>query len=217
MKFIDFPAIGIYIMVAEAECDLPFFTIDLDNFGCHFIHHLEFVFEFGLLVKTSLADVDQPFDSSLQLDEDAEVCNLADLPNCRIANRKSARNLVVPWIVLELLIPERQSLLFLINPQDHGLYLLSLLEEFRGMLDVFGPRHVGNVNQSVDTLFKSDECAKVGKTLDLSFDTRADCVFSFHHIPGVRSSLLHAERDLSAGGIHVEYCRFNLIPDGYDS
>jgi hypothetical protein len=37
MVFIDRSAIRIYLMIAQTERNLPFFTIDLDDLGRHFI------------------------------------------------------------------------------------------------------------------------------------------------------------------------------------
>ena len=63
MIFIDRSAVGIHLMIAQTECDLPFLTIDLDDLGRHFILQLEFFFKLGLLIETSLANMNQSFDS----------------------------------------------------------------------------------------------------------------------------------------------------------
>src|SRR5258706_15681018 len=72
------------------------------------------------------------------------------------------------------------------------------------MLDLFGPRNVGNVNEAVDALFKFYKRAKIGKITHLADDLGADRVFEIDGVPWVFLELFHAKADAILDGINAE-------------
>ena len=100
---------------------------------------------------------------------------------------------VCPGVFLHLLEAQGDALLFLIDAEDDRLDVFALLEHFRRVADLLGPRQVGDVQQAVDAFFDLDERAVVGDVADLALDHRAGRIFLGHAFPGVLLDLLHAE------------------------
>src|SRR5262249_4721185 len=75
------------------------------------------------------------------------------------------------------------------------------------------PRHVRDVDQTVDVLFDLDERAELGQVADLPFDARADRILLGQLVPRVRFDLLEAERDAPRCGIDAEHHRIDAVAD----
>lgn len=78
MIFVYLFAVRIELMVAKAERDLAFFPINLNDLGGHAVLKLELLFKFGLRLNAGLTNVDQPFDSAIQFNENSKISDLAD-------------------------------------------------------------------------------------------------------------------------------------------
>src|SRR5688572_8541848 len=75
------------------------------------------------------------------------------------------------------------------------------------MLHTLRPRHVGDVNQSVDARLDFHESSEAGQVAHLSVETRADWILLRQHHPRILLRLLHAERDLLLVRIDLEHDR----------
>src|SRR5205823_3511731 len=113
-----------------------------------------------------LADVNEPFDAGLELDESAVVGDRNHLATNASADRILLGD-ILPRIALELLQAKRDALAIPIDVQDFDFELLTDVNHLGWMLNA-PVRHVGDVEQSVDAA-EIDECAEVGDVLDHSF------------------------------------------------
>ena len=84
------------------------------------------------------------------------------------------------------------------------------------MLHPLGPRHIGDVDQSVDAGLDFDEGAEAGEVADLTGNLGPNRVFERQDHPGILLGLLHAERDLLIALIDLEHDGFNGFPDAHD-
>ena len=64
---------------------------------------------------------------------------------------------VVPRVVLKLLVPERETTVFLVDVKHDNVDLCANLCELRGMLYLLGPAEVANVNQAVNAFLQLNE------------------------------------------------------------
>src|SRR5262249_54952406 len=109
-----------------------------------------------------LRDVDEPLHPVLDLDEGAVVGQADDLSaDARLHGILGGRGL--PRIVLQLLEAERDPLALAVELQDDHVDLVADLELLGGMADP-APRHVGDVEQSVDAA-EVDERSVLGEVL----------------------------------------------------
>ena len=115
------------------------------------------------LAPRHLADVDQPFDARLELDERAVVGQADDLPAHARADRIALHH-VRPRVGDQLLVAERHPLGRRVVLEHDHVDLVVDLEQLGRMPDA-APRHVGDVEEAVDTA-EVDERAVVGDVLD---------------------------------------------------
>ena len=115
------------------------------------------------LAPRHLADVDQPLDARLELDERAVVGQADHLAADARADRIALDD-VRPRIVHQLLVAERDALGRRVVLQHDDVDLVVDLEELGRVRDP-APRHVGDVQQAVDAA-EVDEGAVVGDVLD---------------------------------------------------
>ena len=111
---------------------------------------------------THLADVNQAFDTGLQFDKCAVVCDADDFALQPRTHRVLLGD-VLPRILLQLLHTERNSLALPIDIEDLHLDVLADIYNLRRVRDA-AVTHVGNVEQSVHAT-KVDERTKVGDVL----------------------------------------------------
>ena len=81
------------------------------------------------------------------------------------------------------------------------------------MADLLRPRHVRNVQQTVDAFFEFDERTVVGQVADLSVDLFSDRVLVFDLVPRVVLSLLHTQRHLFATFVDAQNCDVDFVAD----
>src|SRR5881392_1338189 len=121
-----------------------------------------------------------------------------------------------PRILLRLLQAQRDALVLGVHVQDQHLDLVALLHDLGGMLYALGPRHVGDVDQAVDAGLDLHERSERREVAHLAFDAHADGVLLRQRHPGIFLGLLHAERDLLFGLVHLEHHRFDRLADRHD-
>src|SRR6202044_623670 len=100
----------------------------------------------------------------------AEVEDLEDLAIDDLAGREVVRD-AVPRIGDELLDTERDLRLVAvagIDVEQHGLDLVTLLEQLRRVLHALGPAPVPDVDQAVNALFDLHEDAEVGDVANVA-------------------------------------------------
>ena len=108
---------------------------------------------------------------------------------------------------------EADSLLLLVDFDDHAANHLALLEDLVGVGDLLGPGDVRDVEQTVDARLDLDERAVVGEVPDRAFDDRAGGVLLGDEFPGVDLDLLHAQGDLELLLVDVKDDDFDLVTD----
>ena len=101
----------------------------------------------------------QPFDAGLELHERAEVRHSRDAARAHLAHLIGGTHRT-PWIVHELLQPERDLLRRVVHTQDlHG-DLIAGRDDLVGVRDA-RPSHFGDVEQALDAAAQVDEGAEI--------------------------------------------------------
>src|SRR3954449_9217895 len=121
-----------------------------------------------------------------------------------------------PGIFLGLLESQGDPLVLGIDVEDHDIHRIALLDHLRRMLHPLGPGHVGDVDQAVDSGLDFDEGAEAGQVANLAVDPGAHRVLERQHHPGILLRLLHSERDLLLGLVHLQHHRFDGFTDAHD-
>src|SRR5256885_4148920 len=140
-----------------------------------------------------LRDVQEAVHAGLQLDERAEVREPHHLAGDARAHRKALGDRR-PRVGLDLLEPEGDPLVLLVDVEDLRLEVLPLLEDLRRMADAARPGHVGDVQEAVHAGLELDERAEVGQVAHLARDARPGVVALLDRRPRVGLDLLHPER-----------------------
>src|SRR6266403_2175157 len=161
-----------------------------------------------LLGPVQVGDVHQAVDVLLHLDEEAEVGDALDAA-AELRAHRVVHTHQLPGVRLGLLEPERDAAVGGVDVEHLDLDLLPHLEHLRGMRHALGPRHLGDVDQSLDAPLDLDEGAVVGEADDLAADARVDRQALGDGRPRIGHDLLHAERgalaleDRPPGNHHV--------------
>ena len=153
----------------------------------------------------------ETFQAIFKFDEDAEVGDLGDGSLDNHSRAICTWNRFNPRIFRQLLDAKTNALLLLIDFDDHALDLVALLKGFVWMRDFLGPRHVRDVQQSVDASFDLDERAIVGEISDFTGDDRSKWIMLCNKIPWIHFALLHAERDFQFVLVEVENDNIDLL------
>ena len=80
-----------------------------------------------------------------------------------------------------------------------------------GVFAGFAPGQVGQMHQTVDTTFQTDEDAKVGQGLDLTTDLVTLLVVDGEIVPRVGHALLHAQGDTATVFVDLKNHHFNFV------
>jgi hypothetical protein len=155
-------------------------------------------------------DVEQPVDARLQLDEGAEVRQVAHAPGDPVADRVPLVDRG-PRIRLDLLHAERDALGGLVHVEHHHVDLVADVHDLRRMADATGPRHLGHVDQPFHARLELDEGPVVGEAHHAAAHLRARRVLGLDDLPRVRRLLLVAERHASALAVEVKDNDLDLI------
>ena len=133
-----------------------------------------------------------------------------DLPLDVLAEEVAARHRA-PGILAELLDAQREALAQLVDLEDLGLDIVTLLVALGWVTDPLAPGQVADVDQPVDAVLDAHEDAEVGDVADLALEHRADRVLLLDEIPGVVLELLHAEADALLLQVDVQDDRLDLL------
>ena len=117
----------------------------------------------------------------------------------------------VPGIGLSLLHTQGDLLLLVVVLEDNHGDLIAGVQHLRGMVDPACPGHLGDVDQTLDTIFKLHEGA-VGHDVDhLALHALVDRVTLFHAIPGRGRLLLDAEGNTFALEVDSQNLDLDLL------
>ena len=148
--------------------------------------------------------MEQALEIVLERDEHAEVGDLGDLALEVGAHEVSVGDVVLPRVLGELLHAESHALLLLVDGEDDRLDDVALLDHLLRVADLACPRHVADVQQTIDAFLDLDEGAVVGEVAHPATNDRADRVLVLDQVPRVVLDLLHAEGDLLLLRVDVE-------------
>jgi len=158
-----------------------------------------------LLGPGHFRDVDKPLDPGFQLHEGAVVGDVGDAAAMHRPDRELFLHRV-PGIGLQLLHAEADAVGFLVDLDDLDLDGLADRQDFRRMVDP-APRHVGDVQQAVDTA-EIDERAVFGDVLHDAVD-RVALGQAADHLGALFGAAFFQDRaarhhDVAAAAIHLE-------------
>ena len=174
---------------------------------------LEVVGRVAHLVRPGqVRDVAEAVDITADVDEDAEVGDVADLTLDLRADRVLLRE-DVPRVALELLHAQRDALALEIDLEDDRLNLVADAHHLRGVLDALGPAHLRDVDHALDALLELDEAAVVRHGDDGTADALTDVVTLVHGLPRILGDLLEAEADPLALGVVAQHLDAHVVAD----
>ena len=139
-----------------------------------------------------IRDVYQAVDPCLDFDECAERGEVSDHSGQLRARRVFGRQ-SKPRILFDLFHPERDLLVLHIHLQHHRLNLVADIHELGRVPNVARPRHLGDMNEALDTLLQLDEGSVVGDRHHLSTHPGTHRVLLVDVGPGVGQKLLEAQ------------------------
>lgn len=187
------PGIVLELLVAEAETTVA--LVDLEHLHLDVVADLrELAGVFDLLGPAEVGDVDQAVNALLDLDEHAEVSEVAHLGGVAAADGVFLLD-VLPGILLELLEAEAHLALLAVERQNHGLDLVAGLEEVLRAAEVLAPAHLADVDEAFDAGLNLDERTVVGHYHYAALDVVAHLEVGVEVVPGMGHELLDAERD----------------------
>src|ERR1051326_8030044 len=187
--------------------------IDIENHGLHdlsLFQHLGRMFHaFG---PRQVGNVNQPVDTLFDFDKCAEIRHITDTA---LHYRADAVALINggPGIGFELFQPERDAALFGMNLEHHGLYLITGLDHFGGMLHPPGPGHLADMDEAFHACFELDKRSVIGDVDHSPDHSAVDPITLRHRFPRVRIELLDAQRDALPAAIELQHLDGDLIPD----
>src|SRR5256884_2484446 len=196
----------------QREPDAPLVGIDADREQRELVTDADQLVGPGDRSIRHLRDVQEAVHAGLELDERAEVREPAALAGDARAHRVALGDRR-PRVGLDLLEPEGDPLVLLVDVEDLRLDLLPLLENFRRVADAAGPGHVGDVQEAIHAGLELDERAEVGQVAYLPRDPRPRAVALLDRRPRVGLDLFHAERDALRGAVDVEHDHVHLVAD----
>ena len=98
VELIDLAPIGIHLVIAQAERNFPLIAIHLDDLRRDVVTRLELLFHANVRIESDFADMNQTLDIAIELDEESEIGDLADLAGNAIADPILVGNLLFPRI-----------------------------------------------------------------------------------------------------------------------
>src|SRR5262249_52916914 len=99
---------------------------------------------------------------------------------------------LLPNVGLQLLDSERQPMVVTVDVQNHCFDALTFLQNFRRMLDA-PRRDIGDMDETVNSLFNFDERTEIGQVSDTAGDHRTYRVALGQRRPWIRLGLLESE------------------------
>src|SRR5918995_6828245 len=177
-----------------------------------FLHRLTGVLDVG---NTELRHRNEALDIVAEVDHDTLVHQAY-----RAAPKLHADGIgladLEPGILFSLLQPERDPLVLRVDVEDHHVNRVALLHHLGWMLYALGPGHVRDVDQSIDAGLDLHEGTEAGQVPSLAVDAGANWILERQHHPRILLRLLHPQRDLLFGFVHLEHHGLDRLPDADD-
>ncbi len=159
-----------------------------------------------------VGDVNETVDALLELDEGAEVRQVADLARDAAADGVLLGD-ALPGIGKRVLERKRDAPGLGIDVGDDGLDRVARRHDLGGILDLLGPRHLGHVDEALDAVLELHEGAVIGDVRDAAGDARARRILLRNVGPGIFRELLGAERDALGLAVELENDDVDLVAD----
>jgi hypothetical protein len=164
------------------------------------------------LSPRQVGHVHQAVDALFDFHEDTEVGDVAD----DALDHGSGRILFLERgerVRLELLHAEADPVLRRIDIQHHGLDGVADGQHLRRVLHPAGPRHLGDVDETLDALLDLDEGAVVLERHDLAAHHGSGRVLHLGVGPRIFHHLLEAKRHALGLGVELEHLDPDMIAD----
>src|SRR5581483_3353073 len=200
----------------DAERDALLLDIDVENLGADLVAAI--VVLDRLLagnVPVEVGEVDHAVDIAVEADEEAELGLVLDLALDDGIDRVALGE-GLPRIGERLLEAKRDAPLHRVYFEDHHLHFLAGGDDLAGVDVLLGPRHFGDVDETLDARLQFDEGAVVGDVGDAALELHADRVFRLDALPGIGFELLHAERDAVGLVVHPDDLHADRLADRQD-
>ena len=205
------PDVGLQLLDAQGEAAV--LRLDAENDGLYLFAFLDdFRGVLDALGPAQVGDVDEAVDAVFDLDEGAEVGEVADAALDNGAGGVFVAE-ALPGVLEELLHAERDAAIGGIDAENNGVDLVAGLDELGGMLEALGPGHLREVNQAFDALLELDKRAVVGDRKNAAVDLGADGITLRGVEPGIGRQLLEAERDALLVLVELENLDLNFVGD----
>ena len=191
--FEDFPWVFFQLLVSEAHAAILLVEFEHDNFDfVPYVAKLRGVLD--LLGPAEVRDVHQTVDAFFQLDEEAEVGEVAHRAFLLGLHRVTDFD-VGPWILRELLEAERHLAPFAVDAQNHAFDFVVDLQEVLRAAQVLRPRDFADVEKTLHTWRDFHKGSIIGHDHHAALDLGAFDQVLGECVPWVRRELLHAQGD----------------------
>ena len=122
----------------------------------------------------------------------------------------------IPRIFFQLLVTQAQATVFLVDVEYLYFDRRTDLSYFARVLDLLGPREVGDMNQPFYAFFDFHKGSEVGEVANGSGMGAAHRVFHFNVFPWIGLQLFHAERHLAVFAVEGKNHCFYLFTHGHE-
>ena len=207
---------GVFGKLLQTKGDLPVFRVDVQNDG---FDHFALLQNFGRMIDLAgpghIGDMDKAVDAVFQFHKGAVNGEVAD----------HAFDLAADWITLvdgfpriavRLTETEGDLLVVSVDGEDGRLDDVADLDEFRRMIDLAGPRELGDVDEAFQAFFQFHESAVRQQIDDFAFHDGAGRILLIDIQPGVRGHLLDAEGNAFLIVIDADDHNVDLFADFQD-
>ncbi len=117
----------------------------------------------------------------------------------------------VPGVGLGLLHTQGDLLLLVVELEHNHGNLVAGVQHFRRVVDPARPRHLGDVDEALDTIFKLHKGAVGHDVHHLALQTLIHRIAVFNAVPGRRRFLLDAQSNAFALEIHAQNLDLDLL------
>src|SRR5216684_1305633 len=197
----------------DAEADALLLDIDVQHLD---LEHVALVVVgnrlLARLAPIEVGQMDHAVDVAGQADEEAELGDVLDLA-LELAADRVFLDERAPRIGQGLLEAEADAPLLRIDIEHHDLDLLAGRDDLAGMDVLLGPRHLRDVDETLDAGLQLDEGAVIGDVGDAAGELGAGRVFELDALPRIGLELLHAERDALRLGVEADDLHLDRLAD----
>src|SRR5690554_3101150 len=204
------------IQLLDTQRDALALGVDREDDGFRFVALLEAAYGFFTgLGPGEVGEVNQTVDTSFQTDKDTEVGD-------RLDGTGNAVALVVigvegfPRVGGALLDTQGDTTALFVDIQDHHIHFVADVDHFGRMDVLVGPVHLGDVNQTLDTLFQLGEAAVVGEVGDACLNHGTLGVTLLDADPRIFAQLLQTQGDTVALAVELEHLDGDLVAHGHN-